>query len=131
MDDEIKKILEDHEKRISKLEDLLQTKPETFKKKLSLKEFVLSKKPKDDVQKTLAVGYYLEKYDGLPSFNIKDLENAFRTAKETVPKNINYKVIKNIEKGYIMEAKEKKDKLKSWNITSTGERFVENDLKED
>jgi hypothetical protein len=29
----------------------------------------------------------------------------------------------------MMEAKEKKDKLKAWNLTSTGERFVENDLK--
>jgi len=28
-----------------------------------------------------------------------------------------------------MEAKEKKDKLKAWTLTSTGERFVENDLK--
>lgn len=131
MDEEIKKILEDHEKRISELERLAQTKPETIQKKLSLKEFILSKKPKDDVQKTIVIGYYLEKYDIFPSFNAKDLEDAFRTAKENVPENINYKVIKNIKKGYMMESKEKKDNLKAWNLTATGERFIENDLKEE
>ena len=30
-----------------------------------------------------------------------------------------------------MEAKEKKDKLKTWTLTSTGERFVENGLKKE
>ena len=101
-----------------------------LKRKYRLKNLFYLKKPKDDIQKTLIVGYYLEKYDNLSSFNSKDLENGFRSAKESIPDNINYKVIKNIEKGYMMEAKEKKDKLKAWNLTGSGERFVENDLKE-
>jgi len=130
MEEEIRKILEDHEQRINKLETLIQSKPEVIKKKISIKEFILSKNPKDDVQKTLIIGYYLEKYDNLSSFNAQDLENTFRSAKEQVPKNINYKVIKNIEKGYMMECKDKKDKLKAWNLTSSGERFVENDFKQ-
>jgi len=131
MDEEIKKILEEHESRIAKLENLLKNKPESFRKGLSLKEFILSKKPEGDVQKTLVIGYFLEKYDGYTSFNMKDLENAFRTAKDNVPDNINDKVIQNIKKGYMMEAKEKKDNFKAWNLTSTGERFVENDHKKE
>ncbi len=51
-------------------------------------------------------------------------------AKEIVPGNINYKVIMNIKKGFIMEAKEKKDDLKAWTLTTTGERFVKNGLKQ-
>ncbi|MCP8304915.1 MAG: hypothetical protein H3Z50_05565 [archaeon] len=133
MNEEIKKILDDHEQRIKALEVLLSDK-ETLKlkkKKLSLKEFILLKKPKDYVQKTLAIGYYLEKYDGFTSFNVKNLEKGFRDAKEIVPKNINDKVIKNIAKGHMMETKEKNDKLKTWNLTSSGERFVENGFKEE
>jgi len=44
MDDEIKRTLEDHERRISNLESLVQSKPEIAKKKISIKEFILSKK---------------------------------------------------------------------------------------
>ena len=47
-----------------------------------------------------------------------------------MPANINDAVNKNIEKGYIMDAK-KKDSKKAWTLTATGERFVENDLKEE
>ncbi len=122
---EMKKRLEEHEKRILQLESLFNDKPEAVKKKISVKEFIISKRPKDDIQKTLAVGYYLEKYEEFSSFNAKDLESCIGTAKESIPKNINYKVIKNIEKGYMAEAKEKKDKLKAWYLTNSGEGHVE------
>lgn len=128
---EIKKKLEEHEGRISKLESLSQTKPETVKKKISIKEFILSKKPKDDVQKTLAIGYYLEKYENLPPFNVKDLEESFRAAREKVPKNIGDKVQLNIKKGHMMDAKEKKDNLKAWVLTNSGEKYVENNFKKE
>ncbi|MBI5892662.1 MAG: hypothetical protein HZB79_03245 [Deltaproteobacteria bacterium] len=122
---EIKKKLEEHEKRILQLESLFNDKPETVKKKISVKEFIISKRPKGDIQKTLVIGYYLEKYEGFSSFNAKDLESCFGTAKESIPGNINYKVIKNIEKGYMAEAKEKKDNLKAWYLTNSGEGHVE------
>lgn len=131
VDNDLKKILDDHEKRIAALEDIMKSKPELLKKELSIKEFILSKKPQDDVQRTLIIGYYLEKYRAMTSYNAKDLEDGFREAKERVPENINYKVIKNIKKGLMMEAKEEKDNLKAWHLTGSGERFVENDLKID
>ena len=128
---EIKKKLEEHDDRISKLEGLLQKKPEVAKKKISIKEFILSKKPKKDVQKTLAIGYYLEKYEGLYSFTAKDLENGFRKAKERAPNNINNKVIKNIDQGLMMDAEDKKDNLKAWVLTNSGEKYVENGFKKE
>lgn len=122
---EIKKKLEEHEERISKLESSFQAKPEAVKKEVSVKEFIISKKPKNDVQKTLAIGYYLEKYRDFSSFNAKDLEEGFRAAKEKAPENINHRVIKNIEKGHMMEAGQKKDNLKAWVLTNSGEQSVE------
>lgn len=126
---EIKKILEEHEARISKLEKYFKTKPETVQKKVSIKEFLLSNNLKDDVQKTLAIGYYLESYEDFSCFNIRDLEDSFKKSREPVPKNLNDKVNKNIKKGHMMEAKEKKDNRKAWVLTNSGETFVDNNFK--
>lgn len=124
--DNLKMILEDHEKRIARLESLLKEKPPTIaRKKESLGEFLLQRKPKDSVERTLFVVYYLEQSDGLSPVNVKDIEAGFRAAKEAVPDNINYNVIKNIQKGLMMEAGGKKDNRKAWNLTATGERYVE------
>lgn len=126
---EVKKVLEEHEKRISQLEGLSKAKPEPVTKKFSIKEFILSKKPGNDVQKALAIGYYFEKYEGFSSFNVQDLENGFRSAKEPVPENINDKVNKNIYKGHMMEAKQKKDDKMAWVLTNSGEEYIESGFK--
>jgi hypothetical protein len=115
--------LENHEKRISALEGTPIKKDVV--KKMSLKEFLLEKKPTDQVKTTLAIGYFLEHYEGMESFNAKDLANAFRSAKEPPPKNINDKVNMNIHNGQMMEAIEKKDNIKAWVLTATGEKQVE------
>ena len=122
--------LEDHEKRISALEGAPAKKMQAEGKKLSVKEFLLTKKPTDDVQRTLAIGYYLEYFESMDRFNIRDLADGFRSAKEPPPTNINAKVDLNIGKGYMMEAKEKKDKFKAWVLTNSGEKFVEEGLPE-
>jgi len=125
----IKKKLEEFEVRISKLESLFKEKPESVRKKLSIREFILSKSPKDDIQKTLAIGYYLERYEGFSSFNANDLENGFRRAKEKIPRNINLNVIYNIQKGYMVEAEEKKDNRKAWYLTNSGETLVDKNFE--
>lgn len=127
------KKIEDHERRISKLEELLKLSesiPPPIKK-MSIAEFLKSKRPKSDVQKTLIIGFYFEKYEGMKSFNVQDLEKGFRDAREKVLGNINLCVIKNIRKGHMMEANEKKDGMKAWCLTNSGIEFVESDLKEE
>jgi len=122
---EIKKELVEYKNRISKLESLFSAKPIHSNKKISIKEFMLSKSPIDDIQKTLSIGYYLEKYANYPSFNAKDLETGFGDAKESSPSNINDKVNQNISHGYMMKSREKKDKRKAWVLTNTGEKYVD------
>jgi len=125
----LKKKLEEHEQRISALEERLRIIPKKSFKKISIKEFIISKKPKDNVQLTLVICYYLENYERQSTFNVKDIEDGFRRAKQQVPKNINYKIIRNIEKGHIMESNEKKNNLKAWVLTVSGEKFVENNFQ--
>lgn len=96
------------------------------KKKLSLREFLITKKPSDDVKKTLAIGYFLEKFEGVSSFNTDDLLSAYEKAKEKKPLNINDKVNMNIKNGHMAEAPAKKDSKKAWYVTNSGESFVDN-----
>lgn len=98
-------------------------------KKITIKEFVLGKNLKGDVQKTLIIAYYLEKHENMSSFNVDDLAKYFRLAKEAVPGNLNDKINMNIRKGHMAEANEKKDGKKAWYLTSTGENYVEQELK--
>lgn len=125
---EIKKILGQHEIRISELENRRKSTNEIEMKELSIKEFFLQKKPKSDPEKTLLVGYFLEHYRGASAFNSRDLTEAFREAKEKFPSNISRTINDLIKRGYVMETKDKKEGLKSWTLTSSGERFVENEL---
>jgi hypothetical protein len=138
MDSETKKILgeilavvKSLDSRIAKLEKSAapfaggainrRTPPE---KKLSLKEFIISKAPSNAVQTTLTVAYYLETHDDISPFNAADLEHGFRTARETVPPNINDKANMCVKKGYFMVDKGKKENMKAWVVTRTGEEVV-------
>jgi hypothetical protein len=137
VDAETKKMLEDIytvvkklDSRISKLETNAVTpgqrgSDQARDKTLSLKEFIIGRAPTNAVQSTLTIAYYLENYDQVSPFNAADLEQAFRAAREPVPKNINDKANMCVRNGYFMEDKKKKDNLKSWVVTRTGLQIVE------
>jgi len=97
-------------------------------KRQSAKEFLLGKSISSELQRVVALASFLERQEGLATFNVSDLEGAFRQAREKLPKNMNDAVNKNIARGFFMEAAEKKDSKKAWQLTATGERYVDSDL---
>ena len=120
------------EVRVSQLEVLLErrhkggdTQP---RKKISAKEFLLTKVFKSEIEKGLVLAYYLEYTEGMLSFNVDDVVEVFRVAKEKKPLNPSDVIAKNAARGFIMEAAEKKGKRKAWTLTATGERYVESEL---
>ncbi|MCI0450448.1 MAG: hypothetical protein L0Y79_11825 [Chlorobi bacterium] len=128
----IKQQIEDHETRLSKLEKLLSgnTTPEKINKKISLREFLNSVNANKEIQKALSICYYLEKYQELESFNLRDLEIGYREAKEPIPQgNLPYKLFMLVKKGWIMEAKDKKDGMKAYVSTNSAALLVENGFK--
>lgn len=125
----IRNKIKEHEERIFYLESLIKKEEIMTVKNLSIREFLISKAPNDDVKKTLSICYFLEMYEGMESLNKEDIEDGFRKAKAKVPENINYKVFRNIKKGYIMEAKNKKNNLKAWTLTNSGIEFVNDSFK--
>ena len=54
---------------------------------------------------------------------------AFQSAKEKRPMNVSDTVAKNVARGLLMEAPNKKDSKKAWELTTTGEKYVEEDIK--
>src|SRR3989344_6323037 len=73
-------------------------------KKLSIKEFLITKKIDNDVHRTVAIAYFLEKFEALESFNIDDLKRCYQLAKHPLSANPNDKVNMAIKNGHIMEA---------------------------
>lgn len=127
---ELKTRLDAVEARVKKLEEALLSGPVDSrpKKKLSAKEFLLTKSAAKDTQKLLVLGYYLEHMEQMESFNVSDIEAAFHAAKENPPGNTNATVDRNIAQGFLMPSPNKKDGKKAWCLTSTGEQQVENEL---
>ena len=88
-----------------------------------------SKKPKSNVHKTLAIGYYLEKCDNMSAFTVADIRAGFKAAREPEPSNIHAFINQNISNGHIMDFKEKKNKKKAYVLTNSGEEYIENDFE--
>lgn len=98
-------------------------------KKLSIREFLLKHPPTTDIQRTLAIGHYLEIHEGVSSFTKADLERGYREAKHSLPSNMGVNIKHCIKAGNMMETKEKKDNKTAYVVTSTGEQFVESGYK--
>lgn len=135
---EILEALKNLDARVARIETSLQPQHKgegdvlvraAAQRKMSIKEFLIERAPADDVQKTLAIGYFMETYEGMTSFNRSDLEKGFREAKEHPPSNINDKVNMSIKNGHMMEAEKKKDNMKAWVLTGTGEQYVLNGFR--
>lgn len=133
--EQLKKIVVEHETRISKLEGIVSGRTTKTgkhvqgRKKLSIKEFLRLKRPKTDVHRTLAIGYYLEKHDEMSSFNVDDVRDRFRAAKEPVPSNTQAFINQNIKNRHMMDSTEKKSGKKAYVLTNSGEEYVENGFK--
>lgn len=127
----IEELISELEARVTKLEAAISAKePQqniATQKKLSPKEFLLTKNIQFDRDKTLALAYFLERMGGMSSFNISDLANAYQSAKEQRPKNLSDTVSKNVARATLMYAPEK-DGKKAWTLTTTGEKYVEEEL---
>lgn len=90
----------------------------------SISEFVLKLGVQSHTDIVLGMAYYLLKAKAQDSFTAADLDHLYEEGR--FPKsNVHLAIIGNIKKGLMMERSEKKDGLKAFAITASGERFVE------
>jgi hypothetical protein len=126
MDEETKKRFEEIEKRLNVLENKRQILPclDNSSKKKSVKEFILEKSPKDDVQNTTCIAYYLENFENKKILTSKEIQKCFKDAKLKTPLNVPDKVQKAIGRGWMAKG----DKTGEFYLTSSGEDIVKNNF---
>jgi hypothetical protein len=94
-------------------------------------EFIKQKGPKTDMDRIVCACYFLTKYRKIKSITKRDLDEFFPEAGMPMPLNMNDMINKNVDRGYLAPTKKLKEGLKSYYITTDGERFVETGLKEE
>jgi hypothetical protein len=97
-------------------------------KALSIREFIqqLGLKKHNDI--SLAFGYYLEKYAGVPEFTQADVNNCYYEAK-LESSNTSVMISRNIKRGFLMPSKKKGEKGRNrYTLTASGEKFIESKL---
>jgi len=92
-----------------------------------LGEFLAQKNTKTHFDRIMAILYY-HYHSGQESMTIRELQGAYSSVRVKAPRNFSDILAQGIRKGYVIEALSKKDGKKAWQITATGERYVEEDL---
>lgn len=93
-----------------------------------LSEFLAGKNITTHLDRIVAILYY-QYHKGNSLTTIVELEEAYSNARVKAPRNFSDVLAQCIRRGYVVEAKDKKDGKKAWQITPTGEEFVEAELK--
>jgi len=97
-------------------------------KSVSIREFIQLLALKKHTDISLAFGYFLEKYAGIPEFTPADITNCYYDAK-LESSNTSQMIIQNIKRGYLMASKKKGEKGKNrYTLTNSGEKFIESKL---
>jgi len=92
----------------------------------TLGEFLDQKgNPSKHTDSIAVFAYWLFKVEKMESFNVKDIIDCYDRTRKAKPSNPNQIINQNVASHIFAEASEKKDGLKAWVITRTGEEFVE------
>lgn len=82
--------------------------------------------PKKHTEIVAVFAYWLFKVENMESFNVKDIIACYEKVRKSKPTNANQIINTDVASHLFAEAREKKDGLKAWILSRTGEEFVEN-----
>jgi hypothetical protein len=99
--------------------------PELTAKNLSPSEFIKKIGTKNQSERALVLGYYLEKVKGMENFTTADLIDISMQAKQSKFANIAATVSSLVQQGLLMGAGEKENK-RAYTLTTTGEEQIDN-----
>lgn len=86
--DDLREEVEDLKERVSRLEERLESGEATPDDVVGLREFVNDFDPNSYNETALAVGYHLDQHQGQDHFTRADIEDGFRTARQSLPANM-------------------------------------------
>jgi hypothetical protein len=91
----------------------------------SLNEFLAALPVNTHIDRITAILYHSLRYADNDRMTNQEILDAYGRVRERRPTNVSDLVSKSIRKGHIVEASEGKDGRTAWQITPTGERYVE------
>lgn len=94
---------------------------------MELVEFLAQKKAETHPDRVVAVAYYIYRTADGAGVTTKDLSDAYGRARVKKPQNFPDVIAACVRRGYLVEG-ERRDGMKTWVITRTGEGHVEQDL---
>jgi len=125
----------DLERRVAALEgrgDRLSTQSglvaEPVAKPLSAREFLSSRAAEAAVDKALVIAVWLER-NGTAGLTTSEISSGFEAAKEPLTSNPSDLLYQNGRRGFMAPNRGKKGGAKTWYVTTSGEKFVEDGLK--
>ena len=91
---------------------------------MDLAEFLAAKKATTHPDRVVAIAYYTYRTQGGAGVTTQELTDAYSRARIKKPQNFPDVIAACVRRGRLVEG-ERKDGMKSWVITRTGEAFVE------
>lgn len=115
---------------VSPIKQVERTEKTSIALPTSLAEFLTLKgNPHQNTDRAMVFSYWLFKKQGTEVFNSNDIDKCYSDARLTKPTNTTDVMNTNQKKGYLVPTDEKKDNLKAWKITPSGEIYIEKELK--
>lgn len=95
---------------------------------MQVSEFLAQRRIVTETDRVVAILYHKFHNDQRTSTRVEILE-AYSAARIRRPANLSDVIARCIRKGHVIEAPEQKDGQKAWQITQSGERYVEEELR--
>lgn len=99
----------------------------TISPSMTLNEFLASRNPTSHKARVLLVAYYYLHSKNEPVTR-SEIDEAYTLARMRRPKNLSDVIGKCVGKGYLVDYQEGKEGNKAWQITQTGEKYVQEKL---
>jgi len=127
MSKDLEERVNDLERRVRKIEEgeVSNDAPDDVLVPVEMSEFKKNFSPETYADKATIVARYLEKHEGLESFDSDDLNQGFKLCKWKRPANMSDIVSKAAERKELFMKAGEEDGKKEWMLTETGEEHVE------
>lgn len=86
--EELREQLNELEDRVERLESLVEEEPSRLEDTRDMRTFVRDFDPDTHTERALAIGYYLEEYEGVEAFSTGDIEDGYRRCRLNTPANM-------------------------------------------
>ena len=94
---------------------------------MALNEFLASRKPITHKDRVLLVAYYYFHSKNEP-VTTSEIDEAYTLARMPRPQNLSDTIAKCVSKGYFVDYRDGKEGKRAWQITQTGEKYLEEEV---